>query len=31
MMEFKYNVFQYMGFIHLLADSDEAVRPHGKF
>lgn len=31
MMEFKCDVLQYVGFIHLLADSDSIVRPHGKF
>lgn len=30
-MEFKCNVLHYVGFIHLLAGSDEVVRPHGKF
>jgi len=31
MMQFKCNVLQYVGFIHLLADSDNIVRSHGKF
>lgn len=31
MMEFKCNVLQYVGFIHLLAESDSIVKSHRKF